>query len=189
MRVPINLASEPFRRQRATLVITAICGIALLAVAGIQLYLILAERARASEDREAVAALNQQLTAVNQEQTKIDATLRQPENAAVLEQSVFLNALIERKSISWSRLLADIEGVLPNGARLVQIRLPQINSRNEVTLDMEVGTQQPISAIDFTTKLQESPLFGPATLLRSEPPSQTDPLYRYRLTVSYAQKL
>jgi type IV pilus assembly protein PilN len=189
MRVPINLASEPFRRKRATVVITSICAVALLALAGVQTYLILAERERASENRGAVAALTQQLNTVNREQAAVDATLRQPENAAVLEQSILLNALIERKSISWSRLLSDIEGVLPNGARLVQIRLPQINSRNEVTLDMEVGTQQEMSAIDFTTKLQESPLFGPATLLRSDPPSQTDPLYRYRLTVSYAQKL
>jgi type IV pilus assembly protein PilN len=189
MRVPVNLASEPFQRKRATIVGTTVFAIVLLILAGVQTYLILAERERASEDRQAVAALTQQLNAVNQEQARIDATLRQPENAAILEQSVLLNALIERKSISWSRLLADIEGVLPNGARLVQIRLPQINSRNEVTLDMEVGTQQPVSAEDFTTKLQESPLFGPATLLRSDPPSQTDPLYHYRLTVSYAQKL
>lgn len=189
MRIPINLASEPFRRSRAAVVASTIFGIVLLALAGVQAYLILGERERASEDREAVARFTQQLNAVNREQASIDGTLRQPENAAVLEQSVLLNALIERKSISWARLLADIEGVLPNGARLMQIRLPQINSRNEVTLDMEVGTQQDLSASEFTTKLQESPLFGPATLLRSEPPSQTDPLYRYRLTVSYAQKL
>lgn len=189
MRIPINLASEPFRRNRATIMASTIIGVVLLAVAGIQAYLIMGERQRASEDREAVAALTQQLNAVNREQAAIDATLRQPENAAVLEQSVLLNALIERKSISWARLLADIEGVLPNGARLMQIRLPQINSRNEVTLDMEVGTQVDLSAIEFTTKLEKSPLFGPATLLRSDPPSQSEPLYRYRLTVSYGQKL
>ena len=189
MRVPINLASEPFKRKRATVVITAICGIALLALAAVQTYLILAERERASESREAVAALTAQQDAVNKEQTQIDATLRQPENAAVLEQSLLLNSLIERKSISWSHLLADIEGVFPNGARLLQIRLPQINSRNEVTLDMEVGTQQFTSIIELTTKLEKSPLFGPVNLLRSDPPSQTEPFYRYRLTVSYAQKL
>jgi type IV pilus assembly protein PilN len=110
-------------------------------------------------------------------------------NAAVLEQSVLLNTLVERKSISWAQLFADIERVLPSNVRLIQIRLPQINTRNEVTLDMEVGAQSPDGAVEFTTRLQNSPLFGPATLLRSEPPSQQDPLYRYRLTVSYAQKL
>lgn len=188
MRVPINLASEPFRRNRATVAVSSFIGVALLALAGIQAYIVMGERGRAAEGREAVAALTQQLDAANREQATIDAAMRQPENAEVLQQSVFLNALIERKSISWARLLADIEGVLPHGARLMQIRLPQINSRNEVTLDMEVGTEQSVSASEFTTKLQESPLFGPATLLRSDPPSQTEPLYRYRLTVSYAQK-
>jgi len=106
----------------------------------------------------------------------------------VLQQSVLLNALVERKSISWARLFADIEGVLPGNVRLIQVRLPQVNSRNEITLDMEVGAQQPSQAIEFTTRLQNSPLFGPATLLRADPPSQNEPLYRYRLTVSYGQK-
>ena len=109
-------------------------------------------------------------------------------NAEVLQQSVLLNALVERKAISWSRLFADIEGVLTPNVRLVQIRLPQVNSRNEVTLDMEVGARSSSDAIAFTKKLQESPLFGPATLLRSDPPTQNEPLYRYRLTVSYGQK-
>ncbi len=79
--------------------------------------------------------------------------------------------------------------MLPNSVRLIQVRLPQINSRNEVTLDMEVGAQSPDGAAEFTTRLQNSPLFGPASLLRSEPPTQQEPLYRYRLTVSYGQKL
>ncbi len=46
-------------------------------------------------------------------------------NAEVLQQSVLLNALIERKSISWTRLFADIAGVQPNGVRLIQVRLPR----------------------------------------------------------------
>lgn len=189
MRIPINLAGEPFRQERAVLMAAAVFGAVLLVLAGVQGYLIAGERERAAENRDAVAKLSAQLAAVSRQQTEADATLREPMNAAVLEQSVLLNALMERKSISWARLFADIEGVLPNSVRLIQVRLPQINSRNEVTLDMEVGAQSPDGAAELTTRLQNSPLFGPATLLRSEPPTQQDPLYRYRLTVSYGQKL
>ena len=78
--------------------------------------------------------------------------------------------------------------MLFRSVRLVQVRLPQINSRNEVTLDMEVGARAASDAIAFTKRLEESKLFGPATLLRSDPPTQNEPLYRYRLTVSYGQK-
>ncbi|MEI9814103.1 MAG: hypothetical protein WDO18_16315 [Acidobacteriota bacterium] len=82
-------------------------------------------------------------------------------NAAVLEQSVLLNALMERKSISWLACFADIEGVLPNNVRLIQVRLPQVNSHNEVTLDMEVGAQSPEGAAELTMRLQNSPCSDP----------------------------
>ena len=47
------------------------------------------------------------------EQAQLDAVLRKPENAEVLERSVFLNALLVRKGISWTRIFADLEKVLP----------------------------------------------------------------------------
>jgi type IV pilus assembly protein PilN len=188
MRVPINLASEPFRRDRATILVSTLLSLGLVALLLVQAGIILLERQRAAEGRAAVARLQNQLNAIAEQQARVDATLRDPQNAEVLQQSVLLNALVERKSISWARLFADLEGVLPPNVRLVQVRLPQINSRNEVTLDMEVGAQSPADAIAFTTRLQNSPLFGPATLLRADPPSQNEPLYRYRLTVSYGQR-
>jgi hypothetical protein len=188
MRIPLNLATEPFRRDRTTVVVSAVLSAALLALLAVQGYLILGERERAAENRDTVARLNAQLLTASQSQAKATATLRQPQNAEVLQRSVFLNTLIERKSISWARLFADIEGVLPGGVRLVQVRLPQVNTRNEVTLDMEFGAADRDNAIEFTRRLEASPLFGPATLLRADPPTDNEPLYRYRLTVSYGQK-
>jgi type IV pilus assembly protein PilN len=52
-----------------------------------------------------------------------------------------------------------------------------------------VGTDRPDAVIDFLKKLQESPLFGAAQVMTQTPPSQNDPLYKYRVTVPYAQKL
>jgi len=72
---------------------------------------------------------------------------------------------------------------------VIQVRLPQINSRNEVTLDMEVGAQSQGPVIEFLKRLENSPLFGPTNLSSSTPPTQNEPLWRYRVMVSYAQKL
>ena len=157
MRIPINLSTEPFRHNRAKVVISAVCSVLLLILLGAQTYIILGERASAAESRNSVAMLDAQLRALTTEQNNIDGTLRQPVNAEVLQQSVLLNALVQRKAISWARLFADIEGVLPNSVRLIQIRLPQVNTRNEVTLDIEVGTLQPENAFEFTSRLQNSP--------------------------------
>lgn len=189
MRVQINLATEPFRRDRSVLAASAACAAILVALLGVLVFLIVSERGRQAETRAAVAKLNSNLRAISEEQTRLDATLRQPRNAEVLERSLLLNSLIQRKSISWTRLFGDIEGVKPDSVRLIQVRLPQINSRNEVTLDMEVGVKDPGQMFEFLKHLEDSPLFGPTNTSRMSPPTQNEPLWRYRVMVSYAQKL
>jgi type IV pilus assembly protein PilN len=72
--------------------------------------------------------------------------------------------------------------------------LPQVdsedpNSVNRVQLDMIVGTTRPESVITLLKNLQNSALFGAASLVTATPPSQNDPLYKYRVTVPYDQKL
>jgi hypothetical protein len=189
MRVPINLASEPFRRDRSMLAGSAACAVLLVGLLGMLVFLILGERDRAKVTREAVGRLEAQLASINKEQAQLDATLRQPANAEVLQRSMLLNALVERKAISWTRIFADLEGVMPYNVKLVQVRLPQINSHNEVTLDMVVAAQEPGPVLDFLRRLQASPLFGPVTLHNSQSPSPNQPLFQYRVSVDYAQKL
>ena len=171
------------------LVASGVCAILLVALLGVQIFLIVSEREQVKDSRLAVDRLTAQLRTINAEQAKLDDTLRQPANAEVLQRSVLLNTLVERKSVSWTRIFADLEGVMPHNVRLIQVRLPQINSRNEVLLDMVVGAQSPEPVIDFLKRLQVSPLFGPATVSSSQPPSQNEPLYRYRVSVEYGQKL
>ena len=69
--------------------------------------------------------------------------MRQPVNAGVLERSLLLNTLVERKSVSWTQIFADLEAVMPPNVRIIQVRLPQIDSANQVLLDMVVGSQSP----------------------------------------------
>lgn len=189
MRISINLASEPFAKDRPLIIASVVCSITLVVLLVAQVYLILGQREEATENREAVAALTAERNQINQEQAELDAMIREPENAEVLERSVLLNALIERKGISWTRLFADIEGVLPNRVRVMQIRMPEVTASNQVTLDMEVGAETIEEAIEFVRKLEQSPLFGTPAVSRNDSPTERDPLYRVRLTVSYAQQL
>jgi len=189
MRIPVNLASEPFRRDRPMLIASGVCAAALVALLGVLIFLIVSERRQARDAREAVARANAQLTAVVKEQTTVDAFLRQGPNAEVLQRSRMLNELINRKSISWTKIFADLEGVMPYNVRLITVRLPQITSQNEVVLDMVVGAKEPGAAIAFFKRLEDSPRFGTLYLHNSLPPSNNEPLYRYRVTVNYGQKL
>lgn len=189
MRIPINLSSEPFRRDRPMLIASGVCAVLLAGLLMVLVTLVISERQRARDTRVAVASLNAKLRTVSAEETKLDSFLREPRNSVVLERSVLLNQLIDRKSISWTRIFSDLEQVMPYNVALISVRLPQINSRNEVLLDMVVGTKDPPAVFGLFKRLEESPLFGPVEVHSSLPPSQNEPLYRYRLTVNYAQKL
>ncbi len=189
MRIPINLASEPFRRDRPALVASIAGCAALTILLAVLVTTIISARNMAGSARETIAKLNEQIAHMQTEQAKFDGTLRRPENAEVLERSLMLNALIQRKSISWTRIFADLEKVTPYNVRLIYIRLPQVNAENQVTLDMVVGAQGTEPLQDFLKKLEGSPMFGPPSVSTYLPPSQNEPLYRYRVNVSYAQKL
>ena len=188
VRIPVNLSNEPFRRDRPLLAASAATAVLLLVVLGLLISIILREREGASESREMLARLNQQLAGINTQIARHEADLRKPENSAVLERSYFINTLLHRKGISWTRMFADLENVFPHNVRLVTVR-PFVTGDNRVQLDMIVGSQTPEPVIDLLLKLEGSPLFGATALVSSQPPSQNDPLYRYRVSVNYAQKL
>lgn len=188
VHISVNLASEPFRRDRPILVASAVTAVLLAVLLAMLVSNILSQREAAKESREMLAAIERQGNALDREQARIQAELRQPANAAVLDRSVFLNLLIQRKGISWTKMFADLEGVVPGNVRLVTVR-PYVTGDNKVQLDMIVGAQQPEFVIDLLKRLETSPVFGSTSLVNSQPPSQNEPLYRYRLSVNYAQKL
>src|SRR5690348_4950642 len=188
MKIGINLATQPFRRDRPVLVAAGVLSTLLVALLGGLIYLAVAERGELADARRNVDLLQRRIRVVSGQQQKLDAVLRQPENAEVLERSQFLNALLYRKGISWTRLFEDLEKVLPPNVRLIQIR-PQVVSERQVYLEMLVGAESPAPVIELLSRFASSEVFGATTVPSFVPPSQTDPLYRYRVSVNYAQKL
>lgn len=188
IRIPINLASEPFRKDRPLLIASAATAALLIAVLALLLTIISRERDAASESRETIAKLEEQLRKGGAEQARLESVLRQPVNESALERGMFLNSLLQRKGISWTRLFADLAIVFPPDVRLVSVR-PTVTDDNRIQLEMVLGSQQPQPVIELLQKLEGSTEFGSTQLLGWQPPSQNEPLYRYRVSVSYVQKL
>src|SRR3954447_15835401 len=188
MKIPINLASEPFRRDRAMLVASACVALLLVASLGVLVMLANADNAQLADVRKEVAQLRSQISTASREQAQAEAVIRKPENAQVLETSVFLNALLSRKGISWTRILSDLEKTMPANVRMLNIQ-PYVTGKNQVVLSLQVGSEGPDPVIEFYKALEKSDLFGGVTQNIYQPPSQSEPLYRYRFTVNYAQKL
>ena len=188
MKVPINLASQPFRRDRAMIVASAAVALALVFSLGVLVSLTISDRNQSADVRRDIARLNVMIREATRSQAEHDAVLRQPANAEVLERSVFLNTLLYRKGISWTRLLSDLEKVMPPNVRLLNIR-PYVTGKNQVTLDLTVGAENIDAAGPLFKALESSPVFGGLFQQTFQPPTQAEPLYRYRITVNYAQKL
>jgi Tfp pilus assembly protein PilN len=184
----INLASEPFRRDRPALVIGLVFLAALGGLLGFQAHLILTGREALAESRAAVETVDRQVAALTAEQARLEGQLRRAENAEVLDRSLFLNSLLVRKGVSWTMIFSDLEKVIPHNVRLVAIR-PHLDADNRIQLEMTVGAQSPEPVIEMLMKLEGSPRFGPPSIGNSLPPTQSEPLHRFRIHVNYAQEL
>jgi type IV pilus assembly protein PilN len=114
--------------------------------------------------------------------------LQDPSNAPVLERSQFLNQLLLRKGISWTRTFADLEKILPPRVLMISIQ-PRVTEDNEVRLEMQVGAEAQRDFIEFLKALESSELFGPPLTSGSSPPNENQPLYRYLVSVNYEQQL
>ena len=188
VRYPINLSSEPFRRDRAVTIFASLAAGLLAVTLGLLVLMIVNERQAKSDLVAAIAQTEKQVAGMASEQATLEASMRKVENADVLERSVFLNTLIARKGISWSRLFADLEQVMPHNVRLVALR-PQANAKNEIQLEMTVAAQSIEPVIDLLKRMESSTVFTVPSMATMLPPSQIEPLYRYRVSVNYAQKL
>ncbi|MBI1791081.1 MAG: hypothetical protein HYR60_26425 [Acidobacteria bacterium] len=187
MRIQINLASRPFRRDRPVIAAAVVFGLILTVLLALQISLTVNETRELKGTRAAIGRLTAEIAKLDAEQAKLEAVQRKPENAQVLERSVFLNSLLYRKAISWTRIFADLEQVLPHNVRVISIR-PWLNPRNQVVLEMLVGSEQTEPLLQLILRLEQSDLFGVVQLSNRMPPSQNDPLYRYKVNVHYGQK-
>ncbi len=190
----LNLATRPFGRERARNAGLAAIALMLVISLAALLTLILGARSEAKDLRATIDAQNTELTHLRRLQGTYSAVLAQPKNSDVFSESVLLNELIARRSVSWTRVFEDLGTVLPPNVRLLSIRLPQVAPKsprglNRVQLDMWVGSDRADAVIGLLRNLERSKLFGDVSVMTEAPPTQNDPLHKYRLTVAYAQKL
>jgi type IV pilus assembly protein PilN len=158
MRVAINLASRPFadigpalQRLRIGMAVLAVVAIAL----GFGLHA-LQHKADAARARE--HSLDGSIAHVNQERQGYQAMMREPQNAAVLDQSEALNKLIDAKAFSWTLAAEDLETVLPGGVQVTTLE-PMVDKKTgQITVHLRVmGPRN--KAVDLVQNLEHSKRF------------------------------
>jgi len=168
MRLDINLASQPYEDARQ---FWLRWGTALGAAGVLTLVLLtitIADWVAARRDHAQIADLHAKIAQRDQIRQQAEEFLSQPQNRATRDESQFLNQLIERKSLSWTHVLEDLEKVMPARVHLVSIH-PELNGDNQLTLKMVVAGDRD-RALELTRRMEDSRHFT-QTYVETENPA------------------
>ncbi len=157
MRITLNLASKPFIELRPLYARLRWLMAILLLVAIPLWFLVRTEQRKAALANAKLQAVNDGILHLNNQQRSYSALMRQPQNAAILTQAVFLNQLFAQKAFSWTAVMMDLENVLPAGVQVMNID-PEIDKYGKVTIRLRVNGQRD-RAVDLVRNLEHSRRF------------------------------
>jgi type IV pilus assembly protein PilN len=112
----------------------------------------------ARKDRGLIALREQQIAVRDQERTRAETILNQPENRSTRDRSQFLNDLFRRKAFSWTKVFEDLERVMPARLHLVSIQ-PEMTPDSQLALKMVVAGESRDRAIELVRKMESSQRF------------------------------
>ena len=165
MRIDINLASQPYEDARQFWMRwgTALGILGLLTL--VLLVLDITGFVDAHRDRVAMSQKRALIADRDRVRAEADRILNRPENRTTRDQSRYLNELIERKAFSWTRVLENLEKVMPPRVHLVSIS-PQLDEDNELALKMTVAGDSRERAIELSKRMEESRRFVQTAIIR-----------------------
>lgn len=159
----LNLSTKPFPAHRA---MSFLLG-ALLVILGVVSvwqvvrffrYTTLAAGIRGEEQN-----LRVESEVFRQRLAELQARLDRPDSAAKLSEIGFLNGLIARKSLSWTRVFATLENMVPASVHLLSLR-PSIAADGTVEMQIDVRGRSIADVTRFVDALEESPAFADVIL-------------------------
>lgn len=158
MRISINLASRPYQDEGR---FYRIWGAALAFMILLTALMITASARRyvnSRKDWASARAAETKLANLRKEESQARQILAEPQNRGTRDRSQFLNIAILRKSFSWTRLMEDMEKVMPAGLRVVSIA-PVVDQHNRFVLKVQVQGENRESTIELLRNMERSQHF------------------------------
>ncbi len=184
----LNLATNPSGGYRAFFAAACLAAAALLGAAAYLAVEFASSDGPPGELQVRQRELARQRQALRASGAEATATIQRPRTAAVIERTAFLNELLVRKGVSWTRTFLDLAAVLPPNVLVLTIE-PEVAYSDTIRLEMTVSAKAPSDFIEFLKAVEGSRLFGSPTVRGSAPPTENDPTFRYQLAVEYDQQL
>jgi hypothetical protein len=174
IRTTINLARRPAENLRRIRVVwggaVALLGALFLILGTIALIGWLGSRPIQKQTN----AVRADMAPLVSDSARIQAPLANPHVRLELDQAAFFNQLIDRKSVSWTRLFERLEQIMPPGVELVSLR-PQVRD-GQSAIDIRFASDTLEPAIDFVHQLESSSDFSGARVERETEAAQTNNL-------------
>jgi hypothetical protein len=155
MRLDINLASQPYEDARrfwlqwgTALVLAAIVTLGLVFSAASGFY-------SARRDRQKISELKARIAERDHERAEAEAFLNLAANRSTRDKSQVLNALIERKVFSWTRVFEELERVMPPRLHVVSIH-PEMTPDSQLQIKMVVAGESRDRALDLVRRMEGS---------------------------------
>ena len=188
MKVPINLASQPYENLRPLYFAS---GMAVVLLIVLSLGVVWKVRQNRDDTRTLTARsaqIEKDLGNLRGEQQELVQWLARPEVLEIRDKAAFLNSLIVRKSLSWTQMFMDLEKILPERVQITTIR-PSLDESQRAKLNLTVaaGSVQPL--IEFLKDLESAPQFGSPVVESQRFPAEkaTDANILLDLSVLYHQ--
>lgn len=189
MRLKINLATQPYEDARHFLTQwLAVLGVLLL-LAVVLSFAVITRWQQYHVMSGNIAREKQILADLENKQRQDVAILNKPENMDVRERSEYLNNLILRKEVSWTKIFTDLEKMMPAHLRVLAVQ-PKVEE-GQIMINMQLGGDSRDRAAELVRRMEKSTVFRSAyitTEVDSQPgqggPAQGDAM-RFQLTAEY----
>ena len=135
MNANLNLASKPFNNRALPWILTVV----IVFVSLVALLVVFQLTSNAKRESQAITADVNRMK--QEEQVLLGKADEVKQSLTPQQQQTLLAAhrLVERRSFSWSRLLADLEAALPDNVRVSRIGVRQVSSQGGQTVaDLEL---------------------------------------------------
>ena len=158
MNVNLNLASRPFNNRILPWILT----VAILFVSLIGLFIVVQLTTSLGKQ---TALAETEVIKLKQEEQELLVKADELKKSFTTEQQQSLKAahqLIDRKNFSWSRLLSDLEGSLPNDVRVTRISVRDVGNEGSQTiadLDLVVFSKSSEIVIDMIKSINKEGVF------------------------------
>jgi type IV pilus assembly protein PilN len=158
MRIGINLASRPYQDEGRFYRIWGAALAFMILLTALMITASARHYVNSRKDWASARAAETKLANLRKEESQARQILAEPQNRGTRDRSQFLNIAILRKSFSWTRLMEDMEKVMPAGLRVVSIA-PVVDQHNRFVLKVQVQGENRESTIELLRNMEKSQHF------------------------------